>query len=138
MIGTRDRIVEDDHDAVRKDPLQRAFISEDELPHALVIFSQQRHDLFRLGRRKDPQGDNRSLGASLGLMSLSRRKPHLGHNVPLGAKPLLFAPAYPEVVALGVSPRTLVRTQGAACPHRTLRRTERQLATLTSTSQPAS
>src|SRR5205823_1070734 len=50
MIGTRDRIVEEYHDSVRKHPFQRPFISKDKLSHALVIFTQHRHDLFRLGR----------------------------------------------------------------------------------------
>src|SRR5262245_44425069 len=50
MIGTRDRIVEDDHDAAAGKPFQRAFISEDELSHAFLKFLQDRHDLFGFGR----------------------------------------------------------------------------------------
>src|SRR5262249_44584941 len=53
MIGTRDRIVEDNHDAAPREPFQRAFISEDELSHAFLIFPQDRHDLFGLRRLRE-------------------------------------------------------------------------------------
>ena len=37
-------------DAAPSEPFQRAFISEGELSHAFLIFPQDRHDLFGLGR----------------------------------------------------------------------------------------
>src|ERR1700737_351408 len=49
-LRTGDRIIENDHDAVGEEPFQCAFISEGELSYALVIFPQDRHDIFGFGR----------------------------------------------------------------------------------------
>ena len=53
MIGTGDRIIENDHDALGEEPFQCAFMSEDEFSHALVIFPQDRHDIFGFGRLRE-------------------------------------------------------------------------------------
>src|SRR5262245_64737376 len=50
VIVARDRIVEDDHDAVPEESLQRALVSEDELAQVLVVLDQNAPDLFGMGR----------------------------------------------------------------------------------------
>src|SRR5262245_65558690 len=50
VIVARDRIVEDDHDAVAEESLQRALVSEDELAQVLVVLDQNAPDLFGMGR----------------------------------------------------------------------------------------
>src|SRR5262249_9828780 len=50
VVVARNRIVEDNHDAVSEEPLQRALISEDKLAQVLVVLAQNAHDLFGLGR----------------------------------------------------------------------------------------
>src|SRR6476646_5673376 len=49
MIRARNRVVEDDHDAVSEKTLQRTFVLEYEFSHVLVIFAENCHDLFRFG-----------------------------------------------------------------------------------------
>ena len=46
MIGTFNRVVEDDHDAVPEKPFQRTFVLEYELSHVLVVLAENGRDLF--------------------------------------------------------------------------------------------
>src|SRR5580704_15056306 len=48
-IGTRDRIVEDDEQAVTGEMLQRAVKAIDLLAETAIVFLQDRNDVFRLG-----------------------------------------------------------------------------------------
>src|SRR5215212_10073301 len=76
MVRARNRIVEDDHDAVSEKPLQRAFILEYQFSHVLVVLAENGHDLFRFGclgeggrsarsRSIDPRPAAQAAGSSL-------------------------------------------------------------------------
>src|SRR5258707_14937276 len=48
MLGARKRVVENDHDSVAEEPLERTLVAEDEHAQALMVLVQHCHDFFRL------------------------------------------------------------------------------------------
>ena len=50
MIGLDDRVVEEGHEAVSREVLERPFVDADERTHQAVMRPQEPEDLFGLGR----------------------------------------------------------------------------------------
>ncbi len=48
-VGDRHRVVEEDHDAVAGEALERAFVFEDQPAHRRVVFAQHAHHFLGLG-----------------------------------------------------------------------------------------